>query len=324
VRILVAGGAGFIGSHLCEALLGEGHQVIALDNFITGKILNLDGILNHPYFEFHEHDITEPITLQSGPVDAIFHLASPASPVGYTKNPIETHLVNSVGTHNLLKLAMQDKAKYLITSTSEAYGDPLVHPQREDYWGNVNPIGPRSCYDESKRFAESLTMEYVRQFGLDARITRLFNTYGPRNDPQDGRVVPNFVMSALENRPLTIYGSGEQTRSFCYVSDTVEGLLRAMFTEGTKGEVFNIGNPDERTILNFADMVKEVVNSEVEIQFYPGRVDDPNRRCPDITKARTVLDWEPRVSLEEGIRKTAEYFRGIMRSQALQLELLAS
>jgi nucleoside-diphosphate-sugar epimerase len=324
VRILVAGGAGFVGSHLCEALLERGHQVIAVDNFITGRVFNLEEILRHPYFEFYEHDITQPLRLESGPVDAIFHLASPASPVGYTKNPIETHLVNSVGTYNLLQMARQDKAKFLITSTSEAYGDPLVHPQREDYWGNVNPIGPRSCYDESKRFAESLTMEYVRQFGLDARIVRLFNTYGPRNDPQDGRVVPNFIMQALEGKPLTIYGTGQQTRSFCFISDLVEGLLKAMFTENTKGEVFNLGNPDERTILNFAQVVRDMVNPKVEITFLPGRVDDPNRRCPDITKARTRLGWEPTVPLEEGVTQTADYFRRLMRSPLLQSQLLAS
>jgi len=324
LRILVAGGAGFIGSHLCETLLAQGHQVIALDNFITGRIFNLEGIIRHPYFEFHEHDIIKPIKLESGPVDFIFHLASPASPVGYTKNPIETHLVNSVGTYNLLNLAMQDKARFLITSTSEAYGDPLVHPQREDYWGNVNPIGPRSCYDESKRFAESLTMEYFRQFALDARIVRLFNTYGPRNDPQDGRVVPNFVMAALENKPLTIYGTGEQTRSFCYVSDLIEGLLKVMFSEGLAGEVFNLGNPDERTIRNFAEVVQQVVNSDSEIIYHPGRVDDPNRRCPDITKVRSRLGWEPRVTIEEGIHLTAEYFRNLNRSKLDEVELLAS
>ncbi len=308
MRILVTGGAGFIGSHLCEKLLGLGHHVIALDNFMTGRKANLSTIINHPKFEFYEQDIIEPWQPQAK-IEVIFHLASPASPVGYSNHPIETHLVNSVGTHNMLKIALAHDAKFLITSTSEAYGDPLVHPQREDYWGNVNPIGPRSCYDESKRFAESLTMEYVRQFSLDARIVRLFNTYGPRNDPEDGRVVPNFITQALLNRPITIYGNGQQTRSFCYVSDLLDGLLAAMFTPETKGEVFNLGNPDERTILDFANKVREICNPEVKIVFMDGRVDDPNRRCPDITKAHTRLGWEPKVSLEDGLRLTIEYFR---------------
>ncbi len=309
MRILVSGGAGFLGSHLCENLLAEGHKVIALDNFITGRRNNLQDFADHPNFRFFEHDIIEPFNRLDEPVDAIFHLASPASPVGYTRNPIETHLVNSVGTHNMLKMAMRYGASYLITSTSEAYGDPLQHPQREDYWGNVNPIGPRSCYDESKRFAESLSMEYVRQFGLNARIVRLFNTYGPRNDPQDGRVVPNFINQALDGKPITIYGDGSQTRSFCYVSDLIRGLKAAMFTDGTQGEVFNLGNPDERTILEFAQTVRQICNPDVPIVYQPGRVDDPNRRCPDITKARTRLGWEPNIVLEEGLRLTIEYFR---------------
>ena len=309
MRILVTGGAGFIGSHLCEAFLGEGHHVIALDNFLTGRPENLSAFIDHPNFEFYEHNVIEPWEPKDEPVSAIFHLASPASPVGYTNHPIETHRVNSVGTYNMLKLALASEAKFLITSTSEAYGDPLVHPQREDYWGNVNPIGPRSCYDESKRFAESLTMEYVRQFKLDARIVRLFNTYGPRNDPLDGRVVPNLIMQALHNLPLTIYGNGQQTRSFCYVSDLVEGLKRAMFFPETKGEVFNLGNPDERTIIDFANTVKEICNPDAPIIFHESRVDDPSRRCPDITKSKTRLGWEPKVSLEEGLKLTIGYFR---------------
>ncbi len=309
MRILVSGGAGFVGSHLCESLLADGHRVTVLDNLITGRRSNMSDFADHPNFKFYEHDIIEPFTRFEEPIEVIFHLASPASPVGYTRHPIETHLVNSVGTHNMLKLAQRFGAKYLITSTSEAYGDPLQHPQREDYWGNVNPIGPRSCYDESKRFAESLTMEYVRQFGLDARIVRLFNTYGPRNDPEDGRVVPNFVNQALAGKPITIYGDGSQTRSFCYVSDLIRGLKAAMFTEGSQGEVFNLGNPDERTILEFAETVRRICNPAVEIVYQPGRVDDPNRRCPDITKARTRLGWEPKVSVEDGLLKTIEYFR---------------
>lgn len=317
MRILISGGAGFVGSHLSENLLAEGHYVIVLDNFITGRPGNMEDFAAQPNFEFHDHDIVEPFTGLTQPVDLIFHLASPASPVGYSLHPIETHLVNSVGTHNMLKLALQFGAKFLVTSTSETYGDPLQHPQREDYWGNVNPIGPRSCYDESKRFSESLTMEYVRQFNLDARIVRLFNTYGPRNDPQDGRVVPNFINQALEGRPVTIYGNGSQTRSFCYISDLIRGLKAAMFTEGTKGEVFNLGNPDERTIMDFAQTVRRICNPAVPIVFESGRVDDPNQRCPDITKARIRLGWEPVVSLEDGLLKTIEYFR----SQAGQRQL---
>lgn len=316
MRILVTGGAGLIGSHLCERLLADGHYVIALDNFLTGRLENISDFINHPNFEFHKFDVIEPFILEGGPVAAVFHLACPASPVGYGNHPIETHLVNSVGTHNLLKLAMSNEAKFLVTSTSEIYGDPLEHPQREDYWGNVNPIGPRSCYDESKRFTESLTMEYVRQFGLDARIVRLFNTYGPRNDPNDGRVVPNFIMQALRNEPLTIYGDGSQTRSFCYVGDLIEGLVRAMFTPGTKGEVINLGNPDERTILNFAEIIRKICNPEVKIEFRPGRQDDPSRRCPDITKAKKLLSWQPSISLEEGLQKTVAYFREVVTAQS--------
>ncbi|MEI6042982.1 MAG: UDP-glucuronic acid decarboxylase family protein [Chloroflexota bacterium] len=309
MNILVSGGAGFIGSHLCEILLTQGHQVTALDNFITGRHSNLVDFIDHPAFKLYEHDIIEPFTQLTEPVDALFHLASPASPVGYAKNPIETHLVNSVGTHNMLKLALHYQAKYLVTSTSEAYGDPLEHPQREEYWGNVNPIGPRSCYDESKRFTESLSMEYVRQFGLDGRIVRLFNTYGPRNDPTDGRVVPNFINQALNGEPITIYGDGKQTRSFSYVSDIVQGLLKVMFSEGTKGELFNLGNPDERTMLDFAQSIRTIVNPTLEIVFLPAREDDPTRRCPDITKAKTRLGWQPTVTLQEGLHKTIAYFR---------------
>ncbi len=309
MRILVSGGAGFLGSHLCEKLLGQGHHVIALDNFITGRSENIASFSHNAEFEFFRHDITIPFEQLEQPIDAIFHLASPASPVGYSRNPIETHMVNSVGTHHMLKLAMRYQARYLVTSTSEAYGDPLEHPQREDYWGNVNPVGPRSCYDESKRFTESLSMEYVRQFGLDARIVRLFNTYGPRNDPNDGRIVPNFINQALNGEPITIYGDGTQTRSFAFVSDTIEGLIRAMFSDGTKGEIFNLGNPDERTVLDFADTVRSIVNSSLEIVFLPARQDDPTRRCPDITKARTRLGWQPVISLREGLSLTIEYFK---------------
>jgi nucleoside-diphosphate-sugar epimerase len=306
VRILVAGGAGFIGSHLCEALLARGDTVIAVDNYLTGRPRNLAGLVGHERFQLFEHDVTQPLDLH---VDQVYHLASPASPVGYSAHPIETHVVNSVGTHRLLDLARANGAAFLLTSTSEAYGDPLEHPQRETYFGNVNPIGPRSCYDESKRFAESLTMEYVRQFGHNARIVRLFNTYGPRMDPVDGRVVPNFINQALQGQPLTIFGDGSQTRSFCFVSDIVRGLLAAMDTAGTAGEVFNLGNPDEWTILDFARHILRALELDVPIQFLPGRQDDPSRRCPDITKARARLAWQPVVTLADGLPPTIESFR---------------
>ncbi len=309
MRVLVTGGAGFIGSHLCEKLLALNHQVYAVDNFITGRRSNMETFIHNPGFKFFEHDIIQPFDADPGNFEAIFHLASPASPVGYTRYPIETHMVNSVGTYNMLKLALACKAKFLVTSTSEAYGDPLEHPQREEYWGNVNPVGPRSCYDESKRFAESITMEYVRQFGLDARIVRLFNTYGPRNDPTDGRVVPNFINQALNGEPLTVFGDGLQTRSFAFVSDTVDGLLKAMFTENTSGEIFNLGNPGEWTMLDFAQNIISQINPELKIIFLPARPDDPGRRCPDISKAGARLGWEPVVSLEDGLSQTINYFR---------------
>lgn len=314
MKILVAGGAGFIGSHLCEALLARGDEVTVVDNFITGRRLNLASLVDHPHFQLIEHDIVQPLDLA---VDQIFNLASPASPVGYSAHPIETHLVNSVGSYNLLQLARKLGARYLFTSTSEAYGDPLEHPQRETYYGNVNPIGPRSCYDESKRFAESLTMEYVRQFGLDARLVRLFNTYGPRMDPRDGRVVPNFVSQALRGEALTVYGDGSQTRSFCYVSDIVRGLLAVMETPGTQGEVFNLGNPDEWTIIDFAHHIRDILGVAVPLDFRPPLKDDPTRRCPDISKSRARLGWSPAVSLSEGLPPTIAYFREALASEGV-------
>ncbi len=301
----MAGGAGFIGSHLCDALVDAGHSVIAVDNFVTGRAVNIEHLKGHPQFTFIEHDVTVPLEIQA---DQIYHLASPASPVGYMSHPIETHLVNSIGTLNLLRLAEANQARFLFTSTSEAYGDPLVHPQPESYFGNVNPVGPRSCYDESKRFGESITMEFVRNFGVDARIVRLFNTYGPRNDPEDGRVVPNFVMRALAGKALPVYGNGEQTRSLCYVSDLIDGLQRAMERDNASGEVINLGNPDERTILELAHFIIEMAGSKSGISFEPARPDDPDRRCPDITKARDLLGWEPIVPIEEGLRETIAYF----------------
>lgn len=305
MRILVTGGAGFIGSHLCDSLLADGHQVVAVDNFVTGRLSNIAHLADHPRFEMVHHDVVEPLDIE---VDQICHLASPASPEGYMRYPIETHLVNSVGTLNLLRLAQRRGVPFLFTSTSEAYGDPLVHPQPETYNGNVNPIGPRSCYDESKRFGESITMEFVRGYGLDARIVRIFNTYGPRNDPNDGRVVPNFIGRALHGRPLPVFGDGTQTRSLCYVSDLVEGIRRAMDAPAARGEVINLGNPDERTVIELARLVLELCDSPSTIEYLPARPDDPVRRCPDITKARRLLDWSPSIDLETGLRRTIEYF----------------
>lgn len=305
MRILVAGGAGFIGSHLCDALIQTGHTVIAVDNFITGREVNIVHLLGHPAFTFIRHDVTEPIDLD---IDRIFHLASPASPEGYWKNPIETHLVNSIGTLNLLRLAHRRAARFLFTSTSEIYGNPEIHPQPEDYFGNVNPVGPRSCYDESKRFGESITMEFVRRFGVDARIIRLFNTYGPRSDPDDGRVVPNFVMQALRGEPLTVFGDGARTRSLCYVGDVVAGLMACMDSDAARGEVFNLGNPDERTVFEIATVILKLCDSRSKISFETARPEDPERRCPDITKVRTTLGWEPRVDMETGLRETIGYF----------------
>lgn len=306
MRILVTGGAGFIGSHLCDALLAAGHDVIAVDNFITGRRANVAHLMEHPRFTLVEHDVIEPLDIEA---DQIYHLASPASPEGYMRHPIETHLVNSVGTLNLLRLAQRSGARLLFTSTSEAYGDPLVHPQPETYWGNVNPIGPRSCYDESKRFDESITMEFIRRYDLDARIVRIFNTYGPRNDPQDGRVVPNFIMRALRGEPLPIFGDGSQTRSLCYVSDLVRGLILAMERDEARGQVINLGNPDERTVLELAQIILDLCDSPSEVEFLEKRPDDPERRCPDITRARTLLGWEPTVSIDDGLRETIAYFR---------------
>lgn len=309
MRIVVTGGAGFIGSHLCERLLDDGHSVVAVDNLITGSVRNIEHLRGNPRFEFVEHDVVQPIELAA---EAVFHLASPASPRGYLEKPLETALVNSIGSYNTLELARKNRAAFLLASTSEAYGDPLEHPQREGYWGNVNPIGIRSCYDESKRFAEALTMTYVRAFGTDARIVRIFNTYGPHSDPDDGRVVPNFVTQALAGRPLTVYGDGSQTRSLCYVSDLVEGITATAFKPGLRGEVINVGNPQENTVLEYAHLIKEMCNSSSDIRFLPLPQDDPTRRCPDITKARVLLGWEPKVGLREGLGLTIEWFRSLV------------
>jgi len=315
IKVLVTGGAGFLGSHLCERLLKDGYEVFCADNLLTGSKRNIEGFLKKRNFHFIECDVSKklPRAITSHRFGAIFHLASPASPnpespLSYLHYPAETLFVNSLGTYNLLKLANNDNAKFLFASTSEIYGEPLVTPQPETYWGNVNPYGIRSCYDEAKRFGESMTMVFVRKFKVDARIVRLFNTYGPRMDKNDGRVIVNFINQYLEGKPITIYGKGKQTRSFCYVDDTIEGIIRAMFRKQTEGEVFNIGNDDEYTILQLAKMIIKLLNGKSKIIFKPLPVDDPSNRCPDIKKARKVLQWWPKVSLKEGLLATIEYF----------------
>jgi len=308
LRIVVSGAAGFIGSHFCDRLLAEGHTVVALDNFLTGSPRNLAHLAGHARFQFLEQDITRPFTIQ-GTVDCTVNLASPASPKDYLAHPIETLDAGSLGTHRMLWLALEKGARFLISSTSECYGDPQVHPQVEDYWGNVNPVGPRSCYDESKRFAEALTMAYHRAHGVRTNIARIFNTYGPRMKLDDGRVVPAFIDQALHGRPLTVSGDGSQTRSFCYVADMVDGLYRLMFSE--ERYPVNLGNPNEMTILEFAGHIRDFTGAASEIVFQALPEDDPKQRQPDISKARRVLGWEPRVGLEEGLRLTVEYFRGV-------------
>jgi UDP-glucuronate decarboxylase len=309
MRILVTGGAGFIGSHLCERLLGEGHDVLCLDNFFTGSKTNVVHLLGNPRFELVRHDVTEPILLE---VDQIYNLACPASPVHYQYNPVKTIKTSVMGTIHMLGLAKRVRARILQASTSEVYGDPLQHPQTEAYWGNVNPIGIRSCYDEGKRVAETLMMDYHRQNKVDVRIVRIFNTYGPRMALQDGRVVSNFIAQALQGNEITVFGDGSQTRSFCYVDDLVEGLIRMMRCEGTTGPV-NLGNPVETSIMEFARRIVELTGSRSRIVQKPLPADDPKQRQPDIALARKLLGWEPRVPLETGLRKTIEYFAGILR-----------
>ncbi|NEO98371.1 MAG: SDR family oxidoreductase [Symploca sp. SIO2E9] len=304
MRILVTGGAGFIGSHLIDRLMTSGQEVICLDNFYTGRKRNILKWLDNPYFEVIRHDITEPIRLE---VDQIYHLACPASPIHYQYNPVKTIKTNVMGTLYMLGLAKRVKARLLLASTSEVYGDPEVHPQSEDYRGNVNPIGPRSCYDEGKRVAETLAFDYHWQNNVEIRVARIFNTYGPRMLENDGRVVSNFVVQSLKGQPLTVYGNGSQTRSFCYVSDLVDGLMRLMNGEHT-GPI-NLGNPDEYTILELAQTIQKMVNPDTEIDFKPLPEDDPKRRQPDITKAKTLLGWQPTVPLQEGLKLTVEDFR---------------
>ena len=311
---VVTGGAGFLGSHLCERLVAEGMRVGAVDNLVTGKRENLRALDGSPAFSFLLHDVSRPFTL-AGPVDHVLHFAPPASPIDYLELPIQTLKVGSLGTHNGLGLAKAKGARFLLASTSEVYGDPLVHPQPESYWGNVNPVGPRGVYDEAKRFAEAMVMAYHRVHGLDTRIVRIFNTYGPRMRPRDGRVVPAFLQQALTGRPLTVFGDGSQTRSFCYVDDLIEGIYRLLLSAQT--DPVNIGNPHEMTILEFAETIRAAVGGDSEIVFEPLPVDDPNTRQPDISLARQVLGWEPRISLDEGIRRTLDYFREVLaRDQA--------
>jgi UDP-glucuronate decarboxylase len=312
MRILVTGGAGFIGSHLCERLVGEGHDVICLDNFFTGRRENIFPLLENPRFELVRHDVIEPILLE---VDQIYNLACPASPIHYQYNPVKTVKTNVMGAINMLGLAKRVRARILQASTSEVYGDPLIHPQTEDYWGNVNPVGLRSCYDEGKRLAETLMMDYHRQNNVDVRIARIFNTYGPRMLENDGRVVSNFVVQALRGQPLTLYGEGNQTRSFCYVDDLVEGLVRLMNTDGLNQPV-NLGNPGEFTIKQLAEEVMRICGTNAGFNYLPLPQDDPRQRQPDITTAKTVLGWNPVIPLSEGLEKTVPYFRTRIQSSS--------
>ena len=310
MRVLITGGAGFLGSHLCDYFLSKGHDVIAMDNLITGTTANIEHLAGHERFLFIKHDVTNYIYVD-GPLDTVLHFASPASPIDYLELPIQTLKVGALGTHKALGLAKTKGSRFLLASTSEVYGDPLIHPQREDYWGNVNPIGPRGVYDEAKRFAEAMTMAYHRNHSVDTRIVRIFNTFGPRMRLNDGRVVPNFIAQALRGKPLTVYGDGTQTRSFCYVDDTIEGIYRLLLCDET--DPVNIGNPREMTILEFARKIIELTGSSSQITFvHPEDVrikDDPKVRQPDISKARRVLGWEPKISLEKGLETTIAWFQ---------------
>ena len=322
MRIIVTGGGGFIGSHLCEVLLADGHEVTVIDNFLTGNRDNIAHLRDNSRFTLVEHDIVHPFPMDVLPseADAVFHLASPASPADFVRFPLDIALINSRGTHNVLDLARGYKARYIVSSTSEAYGDPLTHPQSEEYWGNVNSVGPRACYDEGKRFTEMLSSLYVREYGLDGRIVRIFNTYGPRMNPHDGRSVPNFISQALRNEPITIYGDGKQTRSYCYVDDMVSGLIAVMFAPAqTRGMVFNVGNPDEREIGAFANIIKELCGSQAPVEYRPPLQDDPARRCPDITRIRTLLGWEPRIRLEDGLKRTISWFRTRLAQEVMNV-----
>ena len=310
MRAVVTGGAGFLGSHLCDRLLGEGYDVVCLDNLLTGNASNIGHLLGHPNFKFIKYNVTDYLFID-GPVDAVLHFASPASPIDYLEMPIQTLKVGSLGTHKALGLAKEKRARFLLASTSEVYGDPLVNPQFETYWGNVNPIGPRGVYDEAKRFAEAMTMAYRRYHNIDARIVRIFNTYGPRMRPNDGRVVSNFIVQALGGKPLTIYGDGSQTRSFCYVSDLISGILELLKAAPSKemDQPFNIGNPEERTVRDLATKILALTGSSSRIEYHDLPVDDPHVRCPDITRAKSILGWQPVISIDEGLQHTIDYFR---------------
>jgi len=305
-RVLVTGGAGFIGSHLCERFLKDDHEVVCVDNLLTGDIDNIAHLMANRRFTFLEQNITNYVYV-SGPLDVVMHFASPASPVDYLELPIQTLKVGSLGTHNALGLARAKGARILVASTSEVYGDPLTHPQREDYWGNVNPVGPRGVYDEAKRFLEAMTMAYMRSHGMQTRIVRIFNTYGPRMRMRDGRVVPNFMCQALLNEAVTVYGDGSQTRSFCYVDDLVDGIIRLLWSD--EKDPVNVGNPAEMTILQFAHRIIELSGSRSQVVYKPLPVDDPKVRQPDIGKARRILGWEPKVGLDEGLRSTIDFFK---------------
>ncbi len=309
MRVCVTGAAGFLGSHLCDRLIAEGHEVVGLDNLSTGSPRNLAHLAEEKGFRFVRHDVTRYIFID-GPLDAVLHFASPASPIDYLELPIQTLKVGSLGTHNALGLAMSKKARFLLASTSEVYGDPLVHPQPETYWGNVNPIGPRGVYDEAKRFSEAMTMAYQRAHGVDTRIVRIFNTYGERMRPRDGRVVPALISQALAGEPMTVFGDGSQTRSFCYVSDLIDGIYRLLLS--SEISPVNIGNPSELSVLDFARVIQDLTGTSSEIAFRPLPVDDPRVRQPDISKARQLLGWEPKVPLEVGLRRTIEYFRKLL------------
>jgi len=306
MKILITGGAGFIGSHLCDFLIKEGHNIICMDNLITGNRKNIQHLSENPNFEFVEYDITKQIEIK-GKIDYVLHLASLASPVDYLKYPIKTLKVGSLGTHNGLGVAKANRAKFLLTSTSEVYGDPLVNPQPESYWGNVNCIGPRGVYDESKRFAEAITLAYHKAHSIDTKIVRIFNTYGPRMRERDGRAIPNFIDQALKNRPLTVYGDGSQTRSFCYITDMIEGIYKLMNSD--LNEPVNIGNPNEMTILHLAEKIIELLGSKSKIEHKSLPEDDPKVRRPDITKAKSELSWQPKVGLEEGLKESIDWFK---------------
>jgi dTDP-glucose 4,6-dehydratase len=304
-RILITGGAGFIGSHLCERFVGQGHSVICLDNLITGSERNIQPLLGSRRFRFVRHDISKPIFLP-GDIDLVMHFASPASPPDYLRHPIQTLKVGSLGTHNALGIAKKKKAAFILASTSEVYGDPLVNPQDESYWGHVNPVGPRGVYDEAKRFAEAITLAYHRQHKLDVKIVRIFNTYGPRMRPEDGRVIPNFISQALSGKPLTVYGNGSQTRSYCYIDDLAQGIERAAFSRFH--QPINLGNPNEMSVLKLAKLIIKLTGSNSPIIYKPLPVDDPKMRCPNIALAKKILKWQPRVSLEKGLIRTIGYF----------------